>query len=74
MSYSPAMMVAGRAVEVTDPETVKSIVPAGDPLAGSHVFRVDISEAVHTRVGDPADHLVIESWREGHGVRRVERR
>jgi hypothetical protein len=25
------------------------------------------------RLGDPPDHLVIESWREGRGVRRIER-
>lgn len=37
-------------------------------------FRVDIAEIVLTKVGTPADHLLIESWREGRGVRRIERR
>jgi hypothetical protein len=66
--------VAGRAVEVTDPEVVTATVPEGEAMTGSHVFRLDITEAVHTRVGDPADHLVIQSWREGDGLRRIERR
>jgi Pyridoxamine 5'-phosphate oxidase len=38
-----------------------------------HRFVADISEAVVTRMGDPADHLVIELWREGEGVRRMRR-
>jgi hypothetical protein len=41
---------------------------------GAHLFRVDITELVHTRVGDPADHLVIDLWREGSGQHRMERR
>jgi len=26
------------------------------------------------KIGDPADHLVIETWHEGRGVERIERR
>lgn len=37
-------------------------------------FRIDIKEVVLTRVGKPADHLVIESWHEGRGMLRRERR
>jgi hypothetical protein len=37
---------------------------------GSAAFRMDISEAVLTYVGTPADHLVIESWHDGRGWRR----
>jgi hypothetical protein len=33
----------------------------------------DIAEAVIVRLGDPADHLVIELWREGEGLRRMRR-
>ena len=40
----------------------------------AHLFRVDVHEVVHTRVGDPADHLVIELWQQGRGVRRLRRR
>jgi len=48
--------VAGRAVADTGP---------GD---GSHEFRVDVTEVVVTKVGIPADHLVITSWHPGRGV------
>ncbi len=43
-------------------------------VGSSHRFRVNIAEVVVTRVGSPADHLVIESRRPGRGVRRVARR
>jgi hypothetical protein len=69
--------VAGRAEEVTDAEGLGRYRRAvGEQLEeGSfHLFRVDLSEVVLTKVGDPPDHLIIESWREGEGVRRTERR
>jgi hypothetical protein len=66
--------VAGRAVQITDPATVRSFVEGEEAAAESHLFRIEITEVVHTRVGDPADHLVIESWRQRDGLRRVERR
>lgn len=47
---------------------------AEDGGDGSHRFRVDIEEVVHTRVGVPTDHLVIETWRPGQSVTRIERR
>lgn len=56
--------VAGRAVPVADPENT---------TGGGHRFHVDITELVLTRVGDPADHLVIESWHEGRGLQSRKR-
>jgi hypothetical protein len=56
--------LAGRAVEVTDPTR------ADQP----HRFRIDITEVVLTRIGRPADHLVIESWHPGRGLRQRQRR
>jgi hypothetical protein len=56
--------ISGRAIET--PSAEKSEPP-------SNRFRVDIEEVVITRIGDPADHLVIESWHEGKGL-RVDRR
>ena len=44
------------------------------PSGPFHVFSVDIEEAVLIRIGDPPDHLVLETWREGQGLKRVERR
>jgi hypothetical protein len=40
----------------------------------SHRFRADIAELSVVRLGEPADHLVIESWHAGRGYRRRERR
>ncbi len=45
-----------------------------DDPPGSHRFLIDINEVVITRVGTPADHLVIETWHPGCGFRRIERR
>lgn len=70
--------IAGRAEEITDPERIKAVQGAsGDepPLGPSHLFRADITEVVLTRVGgDPPDHLVIDSWHQGRGLQRVQRR
>lgn len=53
--------LAGRMEEVP--------APAGDERP-SHRFRADISELVVTSLGEPADHIVIESWHPGRGVER----
>jgi len=53
--------IAGLAVEVTQPG------------AKAHRFRLDITELVVVTLGDPADHIVIESWHEGRGVTRTRR-
>ena len=69
--------MAGRAEEVTDAEGLARYRrAAGEQLEeGSfHLFRVDLSEVVLTKVDDPPDHLIIESWRQGERVRRTERR
>lgn len=42
--------------------------------APGQAFRVDIEEVVRIRVGEPADHLVIEVWRPEAGLRRIIRR
>src|SRR3990170_2093895 len=57
--------LSGRAVEITDPETLKKMRGGGPP--NSHVYRVDISEVVLTRVGG-MDHLVIELWTPDKGL------
>jgi pyridoxamine 5'-phosphate oxidase-like protein len=69
--------LAGAAEEVTDPTTVENVfrtIGSEPPSGESHLFRADVGELVVTRLGEPADHLVIESWREGRGHRRIERR
>jgi Pyridoxamine 5'-phosphate oxidase len=68
--------ISGRAEEITDQRDLNRYRRAvgGIPPGPFHLFRVDVTEAVLTRVGDPRDHLVIESWRPHEGVRRTERR
>lgn len=38
-----------------------------------HVFHVDVKEVVLITIGDPSDHLVIETWREGRGLTAAKR-
>ena len=77
-AWSGDAKLTGRAVEVDDPAMLERL-GAGDqaetePGGGAHLFRVEVAELVHTRVGDPADHLVIDVWQEGRGLRRLQRR
>jgi hypothetical protein len=53
--------IAGTAEEVTEPGVE------------SHRFRLEIAELVVVRLGDPADHLVIEAWHEGRGLSSLRR-
>jgi hypothetical protein len=72
--------IAGRAVEITGDADKAAFMQTyaeatgGQPPGPFHLFRVDVTEIVHTRVGDPPDHLVVESWHEGTGTKRVERK
>ena len=72
-TWSGDAKLTGRAVEVDDPALLEQL-GAGAEAGDAHLFRVEVTELVHTRVGDPADHLVIELWQEGKGVRRMQRR
>ena len=68
--------LAGRAELVTDPAAKERFTgeQAQMPPGTFDLFRVELTEVTLIRVGTPPDHLVIETWREGHGVSRVERR
>jgi Pyridoxamine 5'-phosphate oxidase len=70
--------VTGRAVEDRGAGAMAALVEGDarheDAAPAGHVFRVDVTEAMLITIGDPADHLVIESWHEGRGVERIERR
>ena len=55
--------VAGRAVLVEDPD--------GD--TSGELFRADLDEVVLTRLTEAGDRLLIEVWRPGQPLRRVER-
>jgi hypothetical protein len=58
--------LAGRAVEVPP--------PADNEIEGAGFFRIDVTEVALTYVGEPADHLVIETWHVGRGYRRQTRK
>jgi hypothetical protein len=70
--------IAGRAEEISAAEELdrfRRSKEAGEiPPGPFHLFRVDITELVLTSVGDPPDHLVIESWHPQEGLRHTERR
>jgi Pyridoxamine 5'-phosphate oxidase len=72
-SWAGDAKLSGRAVEVDDPAVLERM-GAGDQAGDAHLFRVEVTELVHTRVGEPADHLVIELWQEGRGLRVMRRR
>jgi hypothetical protein len=64
--------IAGVAVEETDPARRARVL--GDaPEGGGEVFRLDVRELALVRLGTPADHLVVEIYQPGAGVRRVRR-
>jgi hypothetical protein len=66
--------IAGRGVEVPDgDEQARYLAVQGDAGGPFHLFRIDIDEVVLTRIGRPADHLLIESWHPGRGLQRVRR-
>ena len=48
--------------------TVRQIDAADKSGPPGDYFSVDLTEVVLTRVGTPADHLVIESWHPGRGL------
>jgi hypothetical protein len=74
--------ISGRAVEITDPEALADYVHDAaeendgvEPPQPFHLFRIDVEEMSLVTIGDPADHLVVESWKQGRaGTKRVERR
>jgi hypothetical protein len=69
--------MSGVVQEVVDKAQFEAVVKASGGEADSdpsHLFRAELEEVVLTRLGDPADHLVIELWRPGRGVRRTKRR
>jgi hypothetical protein len=61
--------LSGTAIPVKDPKRMEAM--GGDPSAD--LFRVDITEVVLTRVGTPADHLLIQHWRPGATLSSIKR-
>lgn len=66
--------LSGTAHEVDDPAALVAVFGDRTPEGQAHLFRLEVSALSVVRLGDPADHLVVETWREGKGLSRVERR
>ncbi|MCT9933093.1 pyridoxamine 5'-phosphate oxidase family protein [Planotetraspora sp. A-T 1434] len=71
-AWSGDAKLAGRAVEVADPEVHARY--GGPPGQEFHLFRIDVTEVVVTRVDEAGEHLVIEVWHEGTGHRVIRRK
>lgn len=61
--WSGDAKISGIAVEVDNPGSSD----------GSHRFRIELTEVVFTKLGTPADHLLIETWHPDRGLGRIER-
>lgn len=68
--------VSGRAIEHTDEATMTAFASAVKTASGQdmppglfHLFSIDVQAVVLTRVA--ADHLRIDTWREGRGLTHV---
>ena len=71
---TPDVKIAGHAVEITDDAEKQAWVDARTgpvPPGPFHLFRLDVNELVLTSVD--GDHMVVESWHAGRGIRRIER-
>lgn len=64
--------VAGRAMPVTDEERLRAWLPDSTTDQAT-VMALEIDEVVITRIGEPADHLVIESWTPQRGLKAIRR-
>lgn len=65
--------LAGHADEVLDAHLSEPDGEEGQPAAPYHLFRLSIAEVVLTAVHPDGDRLVIETWRPGEPLHRVER-
>lgn len=62
--------VSGRAVEITGADALAAWAAAHTepmPPGDYALFRVDLVDAVNVRMGDPADHLVVDQWHVDRG-------
>ena len=77
----PDVKLDAIAVEITDAGGVDTYLRARaddgsppPPPGPFHLFRLDLRRVTVTAIGEPADHLVIETWTPSAGLRRIERR
>ncbi len=66
--------VTGVAVEVLDQAELTAFADSEEPPGPFHLFRLGLTEVVLTSLHPDGDRLVIETWRPGRPLARVERR
>jgi hypothetical protein len=64
--------IAGRAVEVEDPEVKGAYMEEVEPPQPFHLFRTELTEVVRTFVEDDK-YLVVQVWKPGEPVRTLKR-
>ena len=64
---------AGRTEEIDDEARKRAVAGDNAPPGPLHLFRCDVTELVVVRLGEPADHLMIDSWHEGRGLSQIKR-
>jgi Pyridoxamine 5'-phosphate oxidase len=76
-SWTGDAKVSGEAVEIDDDDVKRRVFQhgetAGHPPEGVPLFRLDLHDVVIARIGEPPDHMVVELWKPGQGVRRTKR-
>ena len=68
--------LSGRAEELTEPDRRLAVFRSrgsDPPSSESHLFRAEIQEAVLVGLNEARDRLVIELWRPGSELKRMER-
>jgi hypothetical protein len=63
--------LSGRAEEITDPDQRAAVSFSGG--SDAHLFRLDIDEAVLVGLDDERTKLVVQLWRPGAELKRIER-
>jgi Pyridoxamine 5'-phosphate oxidase len=68
--------LSGRAEEITDQQRRLELFRtrgSDPPSSDSHLFRLDVEEAVIVGLSEARDRLVIQLWRPGRPLKRIER-
>jgi hypothetical protein len=67
--------IAGHVEEIDDDERKTRLLAGADeqPSGPWHLFFARIEEVVVVRLSDTREHLVIELWKDGEGLRRIDR-
>ncbi|UJA19867.1 pyridoxamine 5'-phosphate oxidase [Thermoleophilia bacterium SCSIO 60948] len=65
--------LAGVAFESEDARIKEAMRADGEPAGDFDLFRLEIAELAVVRLNDARDGIIVETWIEGRGVKRLER-